>query len=121
MSDQRAAQIRAFLDHPLVRIPVGVVVACAMSLVIWLGMRSVEKLDAMESQVAALSTSLARLETLYQAQVPDLSARLEAVEKDLRVLRWEIEMDGYHRARTTEEAERERWHDDRQARQQRRH
>lgn len=116
MSEHRAEQLRAFLDHPLVRIPAGVVVSVALALAVWFGQRSVTALDAMQTQVAQLSTSLARLETLYQAQVPNLSTRLDAAEKDLRLLRWEIEMQGYHRAMAAEEAEKQAQRDGRYAR-----
>lgn len=107
MSDQRAAAVKAFLDHPLVRIPAGVVVSVMLGLAVWFGQRSVTALDKMEADITALSTSLTRLETLYQTQVPNLADRLETTEKDLRLLQWKMEMQDYHRVKAEEDSERE--------------
>jgi TolA-binding protein len=134
MSDKAREAWATLKEHPL-RAVAATLAGLLMSLVAWNGSRALSAIDQQTSAIAALDkqvqmsigeldkktqeaigslredlgsvrTDIARMQTLYQAQVPDIVQRVAEVEKAIRVLRWELEMEDYREDKVHERAER---------------
>lgn len=121
MSDRLQAAWQQMREHPLLAVAGGLL-ALLLSLVAFNGTRALSALDnqaaaierldrqtqeafaSLRDDLGEVRTDIARVQERYQAQVPDLSAqalearrRLDEMEKELRVLKWQVSMTDYQR------------------------
>jgi hypothetical protein len=121
MSDTARAAWSALKEHPL-RAVSATLATLLLSLITWNGSRALSAIDAQTQAISELDkkthdalgslrddlgsmrAEMARMQTLYQVQVPDVVSRVERVEKSLRNLEWKIEMADYEQDKHEERA-----------------
>lgn len=121
MGDQAREAWAAARAHPLLALA-GTLASLLLSLAAWNGARALAAIDKQtdaieaidkqtQSSIASLRddlgtvrTDIARMQTLYQTQVPDIVQRVAEVEKAIRLLRWETEMSDYREDKQRERA-----------------
>lgn len=125
MGDQAREAWAAARAHPLLAVA-ATLASLLLSLAAWNGARALAAIDKQTDAIEALDrqtqisigslrddlgsvrTDIARMQTLYQTQVPDIVQRVAEAEKAIRLLRWEAEMLDYRADKEIERAARRR-------------